>query len=99
MISKVNVTTSPTLVAAHNPSRQWVILENQSDTDIYVAFTPDAAEVSLPAGAKPGLKVAAGETREIGLPPGDFAMRNSVRSAIYAIHGGSGDKVLVAHEG
>ena len=95
-ISKVNVTTAATLVSAARPyGRSWFVLQNQSDTDIYVSFDGTAA-VTLAAGNAPGILIAAGET--FAFAASMPTPRPPVDAAIYAIHGGSGNKVLVCHE-
>lgn len=95
MITKVNVTTSATLISAAR-KRRFFALQNQSDVDIFVAFTSEADQVTGAAGAKPGLKLAPGEPLLFGENPSMIRYAND--TAIYAIHEGSGDKVLVLHE-
>jgi hypothetical protein len=95
MITKINVTTSATLVSAAR-KRRFFALQNQSDVDIFVAFTPDADEVTGAAGAKPGLKLEPGEPLLFG--ENSSMLRYANDHGIHAIHEGSGDKVLVLHE-
>ncbi len=92
MISKVNIGTTATVVQAATP-RVAIALQNQSDTDIYVALD-GSADVTTDSGSKPGLKISPGGT--LSMLGGDvFAA--GLGKAIYAIHGGSGNKVLVLH--
>lgn len=94
MITKVNVTTSATAIITAtdgaSPSRKKnrnVIIQNQSDTDIYVALD-GSSNVTGSAGIRPGIKLTAG-----AILSGDFS---SFESA-YAIHEGTGNKVLTVH--
>lgn len=92
MIAKVNVGTTATLVQAAK-GRCAVALQNQSDTDIYVALE-GSSDLTTDAGAKPGLKIAAGGS--LTMLGGD-SFGAGLGGAIYAIHGGAGNKVLVLH--
>lgn len=90
MIQKIAVGTSPTIVRPAE-ARRLLILQNLSDTDIFVAIE-GSTDVTTAAGAKPGLRLnanggsfVAGE--ESHLPGG-------AEQAIYAIHGGTGTKDL-----
>lgn len=83
-----NATTSSTIIVAANPKREYLILINESDTPVYLAFGE-----------------AAIASRGIYLGPlgGAYEMKkqdgNLVKSAVYAIHGGSGNKVITGVEG
>lgn len=94
MISKVNVTTSATAIitasdgaSLSRKKNKNIIIQNQSDADIYVALD-GSSNVTGSAGIKPGIKLAAG-----GILTGDFS---SFESA-YAIHESTGNKVMVVH--
>ena len=92
MIAKVNVGTNVTLVQAAQ-GRGAIALQNQSDTDIFVALD-GSTDVSIDSGSKPGIKIAPGAT--LTMHQGE-AFAPALSKAIYAIHGGSGSKVLVLH--
>jgi len=98
MITKTNVQSTATLVSAAR-ARNWFILQNQSDVDIFVAFTSDGGSVTGSTGAKPGILISAGEEIGMGQLPGGAGERFATNLAIYAIHESTGDKVLVCHEG
>lgn len=84
----VNVGTSSTLVEAADEGRDYLLLVNDSDTTIYLAR--GAAAV-----AHSGIRLSA--------PGGSYemsrALGNLYRGAIYAIHAGTGDKVLCVSGG
>lgn len=84
-MQNVNVTTSATEILAASTDRrgQEIVLQNQSDTTMRLAFGADNA-VLLTASL--GLQLEAGESVTIA---GSTVMRK-----ISAIHGGSGSKVL-----
>lgn len=88
-ILKINVTTAATLVQA-SQDRKWSILQNLSDTDIYVALD-GSSDVTGAAGAKPGIKLSAQGGIAAG-GEGEFNINFS--GPIYAIHEGTGSKVL-----
>jgi len=92
MITKVAVATTATLcLAAVN--KRWMMIQNQSDTDIYVAFDGTTA-VTLDSGASPGMKLAAGASIAI---TDDHHRGAPLADAVYAIHGSTGTKSLVIH--
>lgn len=92
MISKVSVTTTATLCLAAT-NKLWMILQNQSDTDIYLAFEGTSA-VTTDVGASPGIKLAAGASIAF---TDDYHRGAPLTDAIYAIHGSTGTKALVIH--
>lgn len=95
MPTKVNVTTSATLVSAAR-QRQFIAIQNQSDTDIFIAWDATASTVTLDSGAAPGFKLPAGGSlilsTELRHPVLAFS------NAIHAIHGGTGNKALSIQE-
>lgn len=93
MITKVNVTTSPTLISAAQ-ERNWLMLQNQSDTAIFLSFE-GSADLTIDSGAKPGIRLAPFEVITSDDSAGRFSGNNF---PIYAIHGGAGNKVVVIHE-
>lgn len=92
-ITKFNVTTTAQSVVTAT-KRRALIVQNQSDTDLYIAF--DNAAVTGPAGTYPGIKLAAngGTWSGTSVSPWD----QTCDRAVYAIHAGTGNKVLVVHE-
>lgn len=92
-ITKFSVTTTAQ-VAAADARRRSIFLQNQSDTDLYVAF--GNANVTGPSGASPGIKILAngGTLAAAAVSPWD----QSLDGPIHAIHAGTGSKVLVIHE-
>lgn len=93
MITKISVATTATLVDAAT-ERQWLMIQNQSDTPIFLSFDGTAA-VTTDAGASPGIRLAPWETIMSTDISGRFTGNNY---AIYAIHGGAGTKNLAVHE-
>jgi hypothetical protein len=93
MISKIAVATTATLVDAAT-ERQWLMIQNQSDTPIFLSFDGTAA-VTTDAGASPGIRLAPWDTIMSTDISGRFTGNNY---AIYAIHGGTGTKNLVIQE-
>lgn len=89
-IIKASVGTTATLVQG-SIDREWFILQNLSDTDIFVSLEGTSA-VTGAAGASPGYRLAAnGGTLTGG--EGEFNLNNN--GPIYAIHEGTGSKTLV----
>lgn len=87
-----NVTTTAAQIAAGNPSRKFLHIQNVSDTDIYVSYDGDATALTT----SNGLKVAAGDTLMLN----NDGTRCLFEHAVYAIHGGSGNKeVRIQGEG
>lgn len=84
----VDVTTSSTAVLSENTDRKYALIINDSiDTDIYLKIG-SAAEVSK------GIRIVKSG--------GSFEMRIGVNlstAAVYAIHGGTGNKTLLVTEG
>ena len=93
MITAFNVTTSAQLASASR-ERRALCLRNPSDTDIFYSLDGTAA-VTVDGGASPGVKLLAGTAHTLTRPT---IGENFLNGAIYAIHGGTGNKVLVIHE-
>lgn len=93
MISKIAVATTATLVSAAK-ERQWLMVQNQSDTPIFLSFDGTAG-VTIDTGAAPGIRLAPYESIMSTDVAGRFSGNNF---AIYAIHGGTGTKNLAVHE-
>jgi hypothetical protein len=93
MITKIAVATTATLVDAAS-ERQWLMIQNQSDTAIFLSFDGTAA-VTTDAGASPGIRLSPWDTIMSTDISGRFTGNNY---AIYAIHGGTGTKNLVIQE-
>lgn len=93
MITKIAVATTATLVDAAT-ERQWLMIQNQSDTPIFLSFDGTAA-VTTDAGATPGIRLAPWDTIMSTDISGRFSGNNF---PIYAIHGGTGTKNLVIQE-
>ena len=86
--SVVTVTVASGVALAANTSRSHALLINDSDTPIYLMF--GAAAV-----ANQGVRLnAAGGSYEMS-----SLLGNLYRGAINAIHGGTGNKVLLVDEG
>ena len=83
----VNVTTTAALVVPSG-SRRALILQNVSDADITFAFRPGVTAT----GADAGLVLKPDETFAIGALAGSTF--NTAATPVYALHAGSGDKVL-----
>jgi len=88
MRSAVAVQTTPTLAAAADKQRDWIILQNTSDSVIYLDVTGDG---SSPVTSSNGLKLAAGSLVTLTGGPAN--------NAITAIHADTGDKSLVVQGG
>lgn len=88
-ILKVNVGTSPTLVQTAT-EREWLIMQNLSDTDIYLSMD-GSSDVSGAAGAKPGVRISANGGMISG---GEGEFNIYFNNPIYAVHEGTGNKVL-----
>ena len=93
MITKIAVATTATLVDAAT-ERQWLMIQNQSDTAIFLSFD-GTATVTTDSGATPGIRLAPYDTIMSTDISGRFSGNNS---PIYAIHGGTGTKNLVVQE-
>ena len=92
-ITKINVTTTAAAAVAA-ARRRAIIIQNQSDTDIYIAF--DNASVTGASGSYPGIKLPANGGVWAGTSVS--AADQTCDRAVYAIHSGTGNKVLVVHE-
>lgn len=90
MIAKAAIGTTPTLALAA-VAKRWCMLQNQSDTDIYVAFEGSSG-VTIDSGASPGFKIAAGSSVALS---DDNHRGYPLADAIYAVHGSTGTKNLV----
>ena len=93
MITKIAVATTATLVDAAS-ERQWLMIQNQSDTAIFLSFD-GTATVTTDSGATPGIRLAPYDTIMSTDISGRFTGNNF---PIYAIHGGTGTKNLVVQE-
>ena len=93
MITKIAVATTATLVDAAT-ERQWLMIQNQSDTAIFLSFD-GTATVTTDSGATPGIRLAPYDTIMSTDISGRFSGNNF---AIYAIHGGTGTKNLVVQK-
>lgn len=93
MITKIAVATTATLVDAAT-ERQWLMIQNQSDTAIFLSFD-GTATVTIDTGATPGIRLAPYDTIMSTDISGRFSGNNF---PIYAIHGGTGTKNLVVQE-
>lgn len=82
------VTTSSSVVLAGNASRKYLLLQNDSDTTIYIKSGASAAVVNE------GIRIPSGGSFEASLLQGNLLV-----SQITAIHGGSGTKTLLITEG
>ncbi len=88
MISAINVTTTAAVVIPANVSRTGVLIQNVSDTDIYLKM--DGSETALTAAN--GFKVSAGQSFGFTTtPPVGY-------ESVWAIHGGSGNKEIRLQE-
>jgi hypothetical protein len=85
----LNVTTSSTVVLPFR-RRKALIIQNLSDTDIYVNFN---AAVTIADGATAGLRLKA-DGGSISLPELSGAAGRANDMSVSAIHGGSGTKTL-----
>ena len=84
----VNVTTTSAVVKAANNDRKYLLLINDSDTVIYL-------KLGVAAVLNEGIRLNGnGSSYEISESKGDL-----YTGAIYGIHGGSGNKVLLITEG
>ena len=83
-----NVTNATTEIMPANNARQWAVVVNASDTDMYVALDADAV---LNKGI---LLIARGGSIVLNRKGDIFS-----NGPINGIHGGSGDKVAVGQEG
>lgn len=82
-----NATTASSEAVAANANRQYLLLINDSDTVLYLAFGEAAV-------ANKGLRLAAsGGSYEMSREAG-----NMITSNVRVIHGGSGNKVLCGLE-
>lgn len=95
MISKISVLegATPTLVSASKMRTAYTI-QNLSDADIFVALE-GSSDVTGAAGSKPGLKIAPGAIVDRW---GTEAKWDERHHSIFAIHEGTGTKVLTIQE-
>lgn len=91
----VDVTTSSTLAIPAKDNRRILMIQNESDTDIYIGFT---SGVTVADGANSGIKLPAngGMVSMPDLPSNERFGNRQVENdgGIYAVHGGSGTKKL-----
>ncbi len=84
-IAATNVTTSATEIVAANARRSLLIIQNVSDTDLFLKLDSSETEVTTANG----LKMQVGDSPLIiTCSWGEYG------NAIRAIHGGSGNKVV-----
>jgi hypothetical protein len=84
-LTAVNVTTTASELVAAKANRVMLIIQNVSDTDLYLKLDSSATEVTVDNG----LRLAAGDPPLIiTCNPGRFT------NAVRGIHGGTGDKVI-----
>tara|TARA_R110000823_G_scaffold304626_2_gene426336 strand:+ start:2566 stop:2847 length:282 start_codon:yes stop_codon:yes gene_type:complete len=88
-IAAVNVTTSSSVIVAPLYQRKMLMIQNVSDTDIYLKL--DDSATALTTGN--GIKLASNSApMVISSQPGEFT------HAISAIHAGTGDKEVRLQE-
>ena len=88
-LAAVNCTTSASQLVAANSLRKLLIIQNLSDTDVYLKMDDSATEVTVANG----LRLAAGD------PPLVITCRKSEHTfPVRGIHGGSGNKDLRIQE-
>jgi hypothetical protein len=85
----VNAATSSTAVLSANAKRRYVLIINDSDTTVYLSV--DGANAAVNKGIRLN---ANGGSYEMTFPRG-----NVVFGAVNAIHGSTGNKVLLVNEG
>jgi hypothetical protein len=92
IIIEASVTTSASEVAPYSKYRNWIIIQNVSDTDIYLKF--NGATTALTTSN--GIKLAAGAilTLTNNSTTESNGMSNLAKYSVVAIHGGSGSKTL-----
>jgi hypothetical protein len=97
MITHTAIPTGSTATKIAEASwRHWFVIQNLSDTDLWIALD-GSADVTTDAGAKPGLKLAAGAR----LGSGDLGLneaRTDFRGPFFAVHAGGAAKSVVVHE-
>lgn len=91
-IVKASIATgaTPTLVQG-TTDRKWFILQNQSDTDVFVSMD-GTSTITTDTGATPGIKLAA-NGGSIATGEGEF--NPTICNPIYAVHAGGAPKALV----
>lgn len=85
MIASVNVTTTAAEVVAPFYARRLLVIQNVSDTTVYLKFDSSSDEVTTANGVK---LLAGGEPFILTCEPGEFV------NAVRAIHGGTGNKEI-----
>lgn len=90
MITPFNATTSPTKISDAK-FRAGLIIQNLSDTDIYVAVE-GSSDVTAGGGAKPGMLIKANGGTVTADGP------HCPQHAIWVIHGGTGSKAGTIQE-
>jgi len=83
-IAAVNATTSETVIIANGYKRKLMIIQNVSDTDIYLKMDESATALTTANG----YKLTSGSTLLLTMEWGEFSQD------IKAIHGGAGNKEL-----
>lgn len=97
MITKTAVAAGATATKiAESNWRHWFVVQNLSDTDLWLALD-GSTDVTTDAGAKPGIKLAAGAR----LGSGDLGLHEAVpgfRGPFFAVHAGGVAKNVCVHE-
>jgi hypothetical protein len=89
--SALSVTSSSTQILAANADRNYLLIQNNSDTDIFINLVGAAASVDV-ATVNTSFKLAASG--------GSLELKTWVAvGAIFGIHGGAGTKKLTCLEG
>lgn len=88
MISAANVTTSASVVVPANVKRVALLIQNTSDTPVYLKFD----DSTTPLTTSNGFMLGVNETLQ-------FSTRETVCfDDVYAIHGSTGTKVIRVQE-
>jgi len=90
-MAAISVTTTAAVVLAAAQDRTSIVLQNISDTDIYVY---PAATVTASEGANTGIRVIAAGNFVIS--PSNVSA-DKLQAAWYGIHGGAGNKTLLVN--
>jgi hypothetical protein len=94
-MSSVNVATTPTQVVPRRTGRTLLLIENVSDTDVFVGFNSD---VSAAAGPASGITLRAAGGKLFVAADNLQGRVRAAEYALYAVHAGSGEKELRIQE-